>query len=160
MASVPHFLLEIVQLITGAQFTHVPFKGGESVMTALLGGHVEITCEVFSKVQPFVDAGKMKVLLITHKMSGFPAIPTITEFGFKETLPGTWFALYAPVGIPEEVRNVLVPAIEKSVNNTKSRLDQMGCIVDYRSPLELRRMAEKEYKQVYEIAIKIGLRKP
>jgi tripartite-type tricarboxylate transporter receptor subunit TctC len=160
MASVPHFLLEKLQLITGAQFNHVPFKGGELVMTALLGGHVEITCDVISKVQPFVDAGKMRVLLITHKMSAFPAIPTITEFGFKETLPATWFALYAPVGIPEEVRNILIPAIEKSVNNTKSRLDQIGCIVEYKSPLELRQMAEKEYKEVYETAIRLGLRQP
>ena len=33
VGSTPHFMLEMIQGITGAQFTHVPFEGGESVMT-------------------------------------------------------------------------------------------------------------------------------
>jgi tripartite-type tricarboxylate transporter receptor subunit TctC len=41
--STDHFNLEIYQSVTGVQFTHVPFKGGEAVVTALLGGHVEVT---------------------------------------------------------------------------------------------------------------------
>jgi tripartite-type tricarboxylate transporter receptor subunit TctC len=37
--------------------------------------------------------------------------PTITELGYKESLPTAWFGLYAPEGIPEEVRKTLVAAI-------------------------------------------------
>ncbi len=43
MGSTANFNVEITQSLTGAQFTHVPFKGGEAVVTALLGGHVEVT---------------------------------------------------------------------------------------------------------------------
>ena len=159
VGSTPHFLLEMIQSITGTQFTHIPFKGGESVMTALLGGHVEVTCDGFAKVKPHADAGKMKVLLITNKMPAFPEIPTITELGYKENLFATWFALYAPAGIPEEVRRVLVPAIEKAVKNTKTKIDEMGSLAEYKSPAELKKMTDEEYKKAYEIAIRIGLRK-
>ncbi len=160
IGSTPHLIVEMMQVMTGAQFTHVPFKGGESVVTAVLGGHVEATCDGFTKVKPHVEAGKMRNLLITDKMSTSPEIPTIEEFGYKESLPGAWFAVYAPAGVPEEARKVLVPAIEKAVKATKPKIDQMGNSCQYKSPSELREMWEGHYKRIYEIAVKIGLRKP
>ena len=128
-------------------------------MTALLGGHVEVTCDGFAKVKPHADAGKMRVLLITNKMPAFPEIPTITELGYKQSLFATWFALYAPAGIPEEVRKILVPAIEKAGNLTKPKIDKMGSIAEYKSPAELKKMTEEDYKKALEIAKKIGLHK-
>jgi tripartite-type tricarboxylate transporter receptor subunit TctC len=152
-------MLEVIQSVTGTQFTHVPFEGGESVTTAVLGGHVEASCDAFSKQKPLAEAGKMRILLITYKMPASPQIPTITEFGYKQELPSSWFALFAPSGIPEDVRKVLVPAIEKAVKNTKTKIEDMGGILAYKSPSEFRKMWEVEYKQIYEIATKIGMRK-
>jgi tripartite-type tricarboxylate transporter receptor subunit TctC len=159
VGSTPHFILEMIMSITGTQFIHVPFEGGETVMTALLGGHVEVTCDGFAKVKPHADAGKMKVLLITNKMPAFPEIPTITELGYKQSLFATWFALYAPSGIPEEARKVLVPAIEKAVNLTKPKIEKMGSIAEYKPPADIMRMTEEDYKKALEIAKRIGLRK-
>ena len=160
VSSVPHFMLEMIQAMTGAQFTHVPFEGGEAVTTAVLGGHVEVTCDGFAKLRPHADAGKLRILLISNKMPAFPEIPTIAEFGYKQNLPAAWFAMYAPSGIPEEVRRVLVAAIEKAVKNTKSKIDQLGSLCEYKPPSELKKLTEEEYKQIYEVAVRIGLRKP
>ena len=160
VASGPHFVVEMIQAITGAQLTHIPFKGGESVVTALLGGHVEATCDNIQKLKPHVDAGKLRFLLITTKMSDLPDVPTITEFGYKQSLLTGWFGIFAPVGIPEDVKKVLVPAIEKAVKNSKSKIDPMGNLTEYKPPMEFKKMWSEEYKQVLEIAIRIGLRKP
>jgi tripartite-type tricarboxylate transporter receptor subunit TctC len=154
-----HFMLEVIQSVTGAQFIHVPFEGGESVTTAVLGGHVEASCDAFSKQKPHTDAKKLRVLLITYKSPAFPEIPTIKEFGYQQDLPSSWFALFAPAGIPEDARKVLVPAIEKGAKNTRTKIEQMGGIPEYKSPAEFRKMWEAEYKQIHEIAVKIGLRK-
>jgi len=159
IGSSPHFILEMIQSMTGARFTHVPFEGGESVVTAVLGGHVEATCEAVAKVKPHVEAGRMRILLMTNKMAGFSNIPTIKELGYKQDLPLTWWGLWAPSGIPEEARKVLVPAMEKAVKLTKTRMDQLGNICEYRSPAEVGKLREEEYKKVYEIAVKIGVRK-
>jgi tripartite-type tricarboxylate transporter receptor subunit TctC len=104
VGSTPHFALEIIQSLTGAQFTHVPFKGGESVITALLGGHVELTCDTINKFAAHVESGKMRVLLLTNKMNEFPNVPTMAELGYKQGLPSVWFAMYGPAGLPEEVK--------------------------------------------------------
>jgi tripartite-type tricarboxylate transporter receptor subunit TctC len=159
VGSLPQFIVEMIQAMTGAQFTQVPFEGGESVVTAILGEHVEASCDGFSKVKPHVDNGKIRVLLINKKIPAFPEIPTITELGYKQNLPYAWQGLYAAAGIPEEARKVLVPAIEKAVKNTKPKIEQMWGVCEYKSPSELKKMVEEEYKQIYEIAIKIGLRK-
>lgn len=159
VASGPHFVVEMIQAITGAQLTHIPFKGGESVVTAVLGGHVEATCDNVQKLKPHVDAGKLRFLLITTKMSDLPDVPTITEFGYKQGLLTNWFGIFAPAGIPEDVKKVLVPAIEKAVKNSKSKIDPMGNLTEYKPPLEFKKMWSEEYKQVLEIAIKLGLHK-
>jgi tripartite-type tricarboxylate transporter receptor subunit TctC len=102
----------------------------------------------------------MKMLLISKKFPTLPNVPTIAEVGYKgETLPGTWYAVYAPAGIPEEARKVLIPAIEKAVKATKAKIDQMGSIGEYRTPAETMKLQEEEYKRAYDIAVKVGLRK-
>lgn len=159
IGSTPHFILEMIMHITKTKFTHIPFKGGETVMTGLLGGHVEVVCDGLAKVKPYVEAGKMRVLLIDTKMPNFPQIPTLRELGYNEDLVTTWFAVFAPAGIPDEVKKVLVPAIEKGVKLTKPKIDGMASLVIYKSPSELKKMIEDEYKKALEIAKLIGIRK-
>jgi tripartite-type tricarboxylate transporter receptor subunit TctC len=161
VGSIDHFNLEMVQSLTGAQFTHIPFKGGESVVTALLGGHVEVTHDTFSKIIPHVSSGKLRILLLAKKMPEFPTIPTLTELGYKQDLLSTWYGMFAPAGIPEEVKNVLTPAIEKAINDpeSKAKLEKMGFTVDYKSPAGLKKLMIDDYETAYSIAVKIGLRK-
>jgi len=159
VGSLPHFMMEMIQVMTGAQFTHVPFEG-DSVVTAVLGGHVELSCDSYAKVKPHIDTGKIRVLLTNYKMPAAPEIPTITELGYKQKLPNSWFALYAPVGIPEEARKALVPAVEKAVKATKTRIEELYGVCEYKPPAEMKKMVEEDYKQMYEVAVKVGLRKP
>jgi tripartite-type tricarboxylate transporter receptor subunit TctC len=158
--STSHFNLEILQSLTGAQFNHVPFKGGESVITALLGGHVEMTFDAVSKIKPHVEAGKMRILLSTSKVPDLPDIPTITELGYKQELFTSWFGMYGPAGLPEEVKKVLIPAVEKAVKNPelKAKIQKMDFVVDYKPPAEQKRLAADEYEKASAIAVKVGLR--
>ena len=159
VGSQPHFVLEMLQVIAGIQLTHVPFEGGESVITAVLGGHVEATCDTLAKVKAHVEGGKMRILLITNKMPGYTEVPTITELGYKQSLPGGWFGMYAPAGIPDEVKKVLIPAVEKAVKATKPKIDQLGNLCEYRSPAEVRKLTEDESRRALEISKRMGLKK-
>ena len=72
VGGIDHFNLEMMQAITGAKFTVVPFKGGESVITAVMGGHVELTFDAFGKIMPHQDSGEMRILLSSKKVAGYP----------------------------------------------------------------------------------------
>jgi tripartite-type tricarboxylate transporter receptor subunit TctC len=160
-ASIDRFNVEICQSLTGAQFNHIPFKGAPEAVTALLGGHVEVTSTALSLALPHHNAGKMKILLITRKWSGLPNAPTFTELGYKQELGAGWFAFYAPAGVPEEVKKVLVPVFQRIATNPemKSKIDKMGFVVDYKSPSELKKIMIEDYEAAVAVALKIGLRK-
>jgi len=159
--SIDHFNLEIIQSLTGTQFTMVPFKGGAAAITALLGGHVDVSCIANSLSGPHVKAGKLRILLLTNKMREYPNVSTITELGYKQDLLSAWFALYAPAGISEEVKKVLVPAIEKTIKNPEleAKIEKLGFIVDYKSPTELKRLMMSDYETARSLAVKLGLSK-
>jgi tripartite-type tricarboxylate transporter receptor subunit TctC len=161
IGSTSHFNLEIIQSLTGAQFTHVPFKGGESVITALLGGHVEMTFDAINKITPHVESGKMRVLLLTSKMPEFPDVPSLNDLGYKQELFTAWFAMYGPAGMPEEVKKVLIQAVEKAIKNPelKAKLEKMQFVVQYRSPSDLKKLAAEEHERALAIAKKVGLRR-
>src|SRR3990170_1839089 len=59
VGSIDHFNLEILQFLTGARFTHIPFKGGQ-IHVALLGGHVEVGCASFPNCIPHIHSGKLR----------------------------------------------------------------------------------------------------
>ena len=159
IGSTSHFNLEIIQSLTGAQLTHVPFKSGEAVITALLGGHVEATFDAISKISPHVKDKAMRMLLVTMKSPDYPNVPTLRELGYKQDLPVSWFAMYGPSGLPEDVKKVLIPAIEKAVKNPelKAKIEKLEFIVDYRTPAELKKLAADEYQLALATAKKAGL---
>ena len=60
IGSTDHFNVGIIQSVAGIELTHIPYKGGESVVTALLGGHVEAAFDTLSKVLPHVESGQLE----------------------------------------------------------------------------------------------------
>ena len=156
------FNLVIIETLSGAKFTQVPFKEGMAAITNMLGGNVEATCISMSMVIPFTNSGKARILLTSKKMVEFPNIPTLTELGFKQELPSPWFAMYAPAGILEEVKKVLVPALKEAIHNpdVTAKISKIGgSVIDYKSPEELKKITMEELETISAIALKIGLRK-
>ena len=159
--AIEQFNLEVIKTLTDTQFNIIPFKGPAEALTALLGGHVDSSFIGLSLTLPHVKAEKMRILLTSRKWPGLPEIPTITELGYKQELSAGWFAFYAPAGIPEEVKKVLASAFERIARNPemKSKINGMGFTVDYKSPVELRRIMIEDFEAAMAIAQKIGLRK-
>jgi tripartite-type tricarboxylate transporter receptor subunit TctC len=136
VGSINHFHLEIIRDLTGAEITMIPFKGATPAVTALLGGHTEAAFIARSLFQPHYESGKMRGILVDRKMPDIPDIPTLSELGYKRDLPLAWFALWAPAGVPAEVKEVLVPALEKAIKvpELKPKIEKLGFIFNYKSP--------------------------
>ena len=156
------FNLVIMENLTGAKFTQVPYKEGSSAVTSMLGGHVEATTHALSVLIPFASQGKARILLTSKKARDVPNVPTLDELGYKQELFSPWFAMYAPAGVPEEVIRVLVPAIRKAVESPDV-IDQIGkiggTVVDYKSPAELKKLSIEELQTISALSVQLGLRK-
>ena len=157
--SIGHFSVEMVNALTGAGITSVPFKGGAPGMTALLGGHVEVGAFSVGATSGHLKSGAMRGLVVSSKSPGFPEIPTLTELGYRQNLPGIWFAFYGPAGMPAEVTKVLVSAIEKVVKDpaVAATLAPFGIVQDYTSPEKVVAEIREEHRVLEDLARKAGL---
>jgi tripartite-type tricarboxylate transporter receptor subunit TctC len=63
-----------------------------------------------------------------------------------------------PASLPEDVKQVLVPAVEKAVKSpeTKAKIEKTGYAVEYKSPEEQRRLIISDYETAKAIAVKLG----
>src|SRR5918996_2098103 len=131
--SVGHFTLEIINTLTGAGLTMVPFKGASPGVTALLGGHVEGGVLALGTLLSHLKSGAMKGILATNRIPEFPEISTLPQLGYRQNLFGVWLAFFAPAGVPAEVTKALVPAVEKAVKDpaVAAKLAGLGMVQDY-----------------------------
>lgn len=89
---------------TGTTAEHVPYRSSGELMTALMGGDVQMAFDNLSSGLPHVQAGRLKLLGVAspQRVAIAPNAPTIAE-----TLPGfeslTWGVLFAPAGTPRPI---------------------------------------------------------
>ena len=154
-----HFAVEIINSITGAGMTMVPFKGASPAITALLGGHVEAVCPALGTVASHLKSGSLRGVVMSGKFPEFPDIPMLEQLGYRQKLWGVWWAFFSPAGIPAEVSATLVPAIEKIAKNpaNAAKLAALGIVQDYAPADKLLAEIREEYKIVEEISKKAGL---
>jgi len=150
---------EMAKAIVGVDMTMIPFKGVGAKGSALLGGHVDSVSFPLAVFEPQYRSGKVRGILIDQKVPDFPNIPTLQQLGYKRGIPSPWTALFTPIGIPEEAKKVLIPAIEKAIKNPElmSRMQKMWYIPGYKPPAELKNLLIDDYENARDTFKKMGL---
>jgi tripartite-type tricarboxylate transporter receptor subunit TctC len=99
-----HLAGELFKTMTGADITHIPYKGAGPMMQDLLAGQVDMAFDGMSTSAPQLRAGKLKALAVTTTERSFvvPNVPTMQEAGLAGYVVTTWYALWAPRGAPTE----------------------------------------------------------
>lgn len=159
MGTVSDFNVEIIKKLAGVDIITLPFKGASPSITALSGGHVEVTVSAIGPFISHVRSGGLRGIVISNKFPEFPDIPTLKQLGYTQDLLGVWFAYFAPAGVPAQIIETLVLAIEKVVKDPaiSSKLAQLGMVQEFEPPEKLLTRMREEYKMVEEIAKKSGM---
>jgi tripartite-type tricarboxylate transporter receptor subunit TctC len=160
MGTHSHFNLELLKQASGAGLTRVPYSGGTGpVITDLLGGQVTSASLIWAGLGDFVRSDKMRVLAATSPLKGFPDVPTFASKGYPQVHLEVFLSVVGPAGMPKEVVDKLVPAIERAVKNPKNAavIDTNGYRINYEPPAKLAETVSKELDVVIPLARKIGL---
>ena len=130
-----HLAGEMFKVMTGANMTHVAYKGSAPAMTDLMGGQIPLTFDTSVAALPQMAAGKVKAIAVTtlKRSAQMPQVPTVAEAGFPDYEMVPWIALVARRGMPPEVRDKLVKALKDAVSDpvTQTELQQKGLDVAY-----------------------------
>jgi tripartite-type tricarboxylate transporter receptor subunit TctC len=113
--TVAHLAAELIQKAAGIKLQHVPYKGSAQALTDLMGGQIQIFMSSVPTALSHVKGGRLRAIAVTSekRSSELPAVPTISESGFKGFEAITWFGFAAPAGTPEPIVKQLNAEINK-----------------------------------------------
>ncbi len=100
-----HMVGEWFKLVTGANLTHIPYKGSAQAMQDLMGGQIELMFENLPTAIAQIKAGKIRALGVTsgERSPSLPDLVTIAESGVPEYVATAWFTVAAAAKVPPDI---------------------------------------------------------
>ncbi len=131
VGSSQHLATSLLQHLTEARFTHVPYKGSGPAVSDLLGKRLDFMIDTGSMAQ--VKGGNLRALAIASKkrIPLLPDVPTFEEVGVKGMIASAWYGIVAPKGTPDDVVLKLNQAVNAALKDpeTRKQLENMGAQV-------------------------------
>ena len=126
-----HLGCALMNMVTGLDIVHVPYRGANPAMQDLMGGRVDYLCDIITTAKPQVDAGTVKpIAILTRERSKvLPNVPTAIEQGF-EVEAYTWNAFFLPKGTPEAIVQKLNHATVEAMKTpaVREKLESAGLV--------------------------------
>ena len=126
----PHLAGELFQVVSGARWTHVPFKGAGPAMIGVMSGEVDFSFgSTISYMEP-ARSGKVRAIAVTgtKRFAPLPDVPTVAESGVPGYSAIGWYGFYGPAGMPVELVRRLHGETARAFNSgdVKDRLERAG----------------------------------
>lgn len=153
--------VELIRQATGAKISSIPYRGGSPLMVDIIGGHVASGVTSVLTSLPHVQSGKLKVIGIADKnrLSVFPDAKTFTEAGFDAVESLSWYGLFGPKGMPEDVVaqiNTSLLTATQDPTIAKQLADQ-GATVVLDTPAQFQDYLNKEKQKWTKVAQQGGI---
>ena len=100
--SAPHLGAALFSQITGAQMTHVPYRGGSLAIQSVIAGDTQLTFGTSPSVLPMVQGGRLRALAVStrEKSALVPDLPGMREAGLADYNLEFWYGIFMPAGTP------------------------------------------------------------
>ncbi|MES2413663.1 MAG: tripartite tricarboxylate transporter substrate binding protein [Pseudomonadota bacterium] len=121
--SVGHLGMELLKSKVGDMpAVHVPYAGNPQVVTALLGGQVQMALIPPGIALPQVRAGKLQAIGLTSSRSSLaPETPSLSDSGVRDFNLEVWTALVGPANLSKSARARLDTEIYKIMRDGETR---------------------------------------
>lgn len=147
VGTVHHLSGELLNAMAGIEMVHVPFRGGASPLTEVLGGRVDLLLEAMTLSIGQIQAGKLRALAVTSR-EPWPALPDVPTVA--QTVPGyevnSFIGLGATGRTPQPIIDRLNAEVRKALaeRETHQRFVELGGAPGASTPAEMRSFIERE----------------
>jgi tripartite-type tricarboxylate transporter receptor subunit TctC len=161
VGSPSHLGSALLELRTGTQMVHVPFKETSQMTAAVANGEVDWTLTTLATAGPLVRASKVKFIGVAAKsrLAAAPEIPTVVEAGGPADYEvNAWVAWLAPKTTPAAA----IATINRDVNralgepDVRERLATFGFTPLPSSPQALADLIRADTAKYAELVRKTG----
>ena len=100
-----HLTAALFAQAAGINLVHVSYRGAAPATTDLIGGQVPAMFDNPLNAVPHVKSGALRALAVTGaaRLALLPDVPTVAESGYPDFESGTWYGLFAPARLPQEI---------------------------------------------------------
>jgi tripartite-type tricarboxylate transporter receptor subunit TctC len=157
-----HLAVALLGTLSGAKFSHVPYKGAGPALADVVAGHVDFTVATMPGAIQHVRGGALRALGISSltRSPELPDVPTIAEAG----LPGyeyvAWFGVFAPGTTPPVLVTRINDLLRQAINaaDTRELLRVQGVTPELLSPDQFREKVSSEIEHWAPIIEKSGMK--
>ena len=115
--SLQHLGWEMVMQMTGAKFTHVPYKGGAPAIVATVAGEMQFGFITLTSARPHMQAARIRLLAVTSakRMAALPDLPTVAETGVPGFELNQYYGAVIAARVPQPIVRKLSAAMADAV---------------------------------------------
>lgn len=140
----------------------VPYKGTAEVLTALLGGHVDLGTIPYGPIKDHLKRGTLKYLVFfsDRRYTDQPDVPCAVELGFADVGKlMTFGGLYAHKNTPEDIRRILLDVFTKTLMDPelKKGIQNLGDEPRFEGPEFMKESIKKGEEVGIPIIKELGL---
>ena len=103
--SAPHLGAALFTQLTGAQMTHIPYRGGAPAIQSVIAGDTQLTFGTPPSVLPQASGGRLRVIAVSTRERSplVPDLPGMKEAGLPEYNLEFWYGMFVPAGTPPAI---------------------------------------------------------
>jgi tripartite-type tricarboxylate transporter receptor subunit TctC len=116
-----HIAGEYLSLLTRSRMVHVPYRSSPAALNDLLAGNLDLNIQSMPAVRSYIDSPRLKMLAVlsAQRLAELPDIPTMAESGFPDFILSSWMGVFAPAGLPADIRRTLSDALVRVGRNAE-----------------------------------------
>jgi tripartite-type tricarboxylate transporter receptor subunit TctC len=99
-----HLIFEIFRQRDGIAMEHIPFRGTNESLPAMLRGDIQAMFDTLPSMLPQIRDGAVRAIAVTTpiRVPQLPNVPTLMEAGYDIDV-STWYGVIAPAGTPAPI---------------------------------------------------------
>lgn len=145
----------------GVKMLHVPYKGGGSAVTGLVGGEVNMMVVNMISAKQHIPSGRLRPLAVAaaKRSQHLPDVPTTAEAGLADAEASQWYSVFAPAGVPAPVLKRLHDELKRASErkDVLAQLSAQGADPYIESPEALSAFLRRDVEQNRETARLAGI---
>ncbi len=153
-----HLNYEMLKQMTGAEMTHVPYKGTSFFQADLYENRVQVSIDNVLAHLPHIASGKVRCLAVTSKTRSplLPDAPTMAEAGLPGFESATNYTLFAPKGVSPEIVGRLNQVGNEVIAEAelRERMLKMGIVIAGGPQAEVLAKMSAEMKRWADVIVK------
>jgi tripartite-type tricarboxylate transporter receptor subunit TctC len=146
-----HLTGEFLKSASGANFVHVPYRGGGPATLDVVAGHLKLGIVGLPPAVQHVRSGALVGIGVSTAVRAgmVPDVPTLKEGGLADFDAGVWYGILAPRGTPRAVVDKVNAAIDAALRQPANieKLAKQGVAPSFSTPEAFRAFIEAEGKR-------------